>query len=108
MQTHDLATHLKWLKRAFPTEYRVIVKEVPRADIPEKDDGHTKFTGKSFVILIAETLPWSVKRDCLNHEWAHVRVKHLPDAENETIHNPLWAAECGRIAAAYEAYKGNP
>jgi hypothetical protein len=108
MQTPEIAKHLRWLKRAFPLEHRAIVKEVPRADIADKSDGYNYWTGKSFVVLIAESLSWASKIDALNHEWAHVRVKHVPDAENELAHNPLWSAEFGRIAAAYEAYKGNP
>lgn len=108
MQSTDLAKHVRWLKRAFPLHYRVIVKEVARKNIPDHSEGHNKYTGKSFVVLIAESLPWSQKLDALNHEWAHVRVKHVPDAIDEHAHNLLWQAEYGRIAAAYEAKKGNP
>ncbi len=108
MQTHDLAQHVKWLKGAFPLAHRVYVREVPRAEILDKSDGTCTWTGKSFVILVASGQALATKIDVLNHEWAHARVKHVPDAKDEPAHNPLWSAEYGRIAAAYEAYKGNP
>lgn len=108
MQSPELARHLRWLKKAFPLDHRVYVKEKPRRDIDGRTDGWQCWTGKSFVIYICESLSWVAKNDTLNHEWAHVRVKHMPDAAGEISHHLLWQAESGRISAAYEFRKGNP
>jgi Zn-dependent peptidase ImmA (M78 family) len=98
---------LRWLRRTFPVDCRVVVKVVARREVHSDSDadGRCHYLKKSFRILIADDLSEEMKVVTLDHEWAHVLA--FPK-QNKVHHTRDWQLACGAIAAAREKRLGNP
>jgi len=109
----QLESELRWLRRKFPPDCRVLVRIVPRYEVrkpcdpPEHQgsDGIVLPFDKSLRVLIAEELSEEMQVVTLDHEWAHVLAY---PKQNRKHHIRTWQQAYGAIAAAREERLGNP
>lgn len=113
-----LADCKRWLRRTFPSRYKVFIYVRPGAAIG-KDyreafaDGDTRwFDGHDkkpyAVIRIAQSNRVGEQIETLLHEWAHVLVGHIEDWAGRGCHPPVFDAMLGDIRRAWHGESAAP
>ncbi len=90
---------LRWLRREFPAQRRVVVRSVC---VAEDCYGYVSLHREGFFVYVGKLLPGFIRLDTIIHEWAHVLAWFGRDQEE--CHSDEWGLAYAKIYRAWIAW----